>query len=118
MLSATRAGTSSPQQLCRVDHGWLPLVLPASARRFSVEDAALRECLASAGAEIVSAGADVEIGDDPRGDAPLAIVPLQAELPDGGPRAVRAARRAGGHALVRARALRVARSLRPRYASV
>ena len=62
-------------------HSWLPAVVPASARRFRVHDADLARTLEDAGAELVEAGADVEIataaGDV--GLAPFAVVTLGAE---------------------------------------
>jgi CelD/BcsL family acetyltransferase involved in cellulose biosynthesis len=101
---------------CHVDHGWLPLVLPASARRFRAVDDAYRETLSDAGAQLVDDGADVEIAslEELRGDAPYVVVPLDAGLPEGGPRWERAARRAAGYGALRARAATVARELRRR----
>ncbi len=118
MVTAPRARVSGGPPRCNVEHNWLPLALPAGARRFRVADVSLREVLAAAGAELVEECPDVEIGSEPQGDAPVAIVPIASPLPEGGSRGRRAARRASGYASVRLRAAAVARSLRRRYASV
>jgi aminoglycoside phosphotransferase (APT) family kinase protein len=61
-------------------HGWLPVVLPAAARRFRIVDATLADVLAEAGANIVSDASDVEIvpsSGELHGDAPLGIVTVE-----------------------------------------
>lgn len=59
-------------------HSWLPLVLPAGARRVRVEDPGLRATLVEAGAELVDDGAEVAIGS---ADAPWVVLPVQHDLP-------------------------------------
>jgi hypothetical protein len=49
----------SPQ--VEVWHSWLPLIVPAGARRMRVADPALAATLAAAGAELVDDGAELEI---------------------------------------------------------
>jgi Phosphotransferase enzyme family len=74
----------------------------------------LAEVLRDAGGEIVEMDADVEIGPPPElaGDAALALSPIGDPAPDVRSFASRAAGRLGGAALVRAQAVRAARSLR------
>jgi Phosphotransferase enzyme family len=95
-------------------HAWLPAVLPAGACRLFVSDPALAEVLRDAGAEIVEQGADVEIGPPAElvGDAAFAMSPIGEPSADVRSFATRAAGRLGGAALVRVRAVRVARTLR------
>ena len=98
----------------RAAHGWLPLVVPAEARRFRVDDPELAAALVDAGAELVDSEPEVEIaaaGEDVRGDAPLAIVTVVGPESRAGPRAVRAARRASHSLLARIRARRARRAL-------
>jgi aminoglycoside phosphotransferase (APT) family kinase protein len=80
---------SSPQ------YGWLAAVLPSAARRFRTSDTALATVLASAGGEIVTTNADVEIADsrELHADTPVAVVSLDASQPEGGGRARRTLRR-------------------------
>lgn len=98
-------------------HGWLAVALPATARRFRVGDAALREVLASAGAEVVDDEPDVEIAAWPDmvgTDAPVAIVTVDPPPLRGAGVLVRGARRAAGSLRTRARAARAQRRLRER----
>jgi aminoglycoside phosphotransferase (APT) family kinase protein len=99
----------------RAAHGWLPLVVPAYARRFRVDDSELGEALVDAGAELVQADPEVEIaaaGGDIRGDAALAIVTVVGPESRAGPRLVRAVRRASHSALARIRARGAKRALK------
>ena len=103
----------------RSAHGWLAAVIPASARRFRVLDDELRETLAEAGADLVDAEPDVEIGraEELRGDAELAVVPL-GRSPQGGDvklvRALDRGRRRLGLALETQRTRRRVAPLYPR----
>jgi hypothetical protein len=101
-VSAPLAGGTYPR------HNWLAAVLPASTRRVRVEDPALASTLAEAGAELVDREPDVEIAsaEGLRGDAAAAIIPLEAVLPEGGSRPVRALRRTTGFARIRLQARR------------
>ena len=84
-------------------HNWLAAVLPAAARRFRIVDPQLASTIRSAGGELVDSAPDVEIAPAKElgGDAGTAIVPLGVVLPEGGSRAVRAARRSIGFVRVR-----------------
>jgi hypothetical protein len=96
-------------------HGWLPAVLPASARRFRVEDEILADVLASVGAEIVEEDPDVEISLGPQGicgDAPLAIVTVDPRPRRGGGQLLRGAKRLGNSLDARVRARQTQRALR------
>ena len=96
-------------------HGWLPAVVPASARRFRVGDPGLGETLVSAGAELVDAEPDVEIGRSGvrfHGDASVAVLRVIGPDSRSGSKLVRAARRVGHSALARVRARRARRVLR------
>jgi aminoglycoside phosphotransferase (APT) family kinase protein len=99
----------------RAAHGWLPLVVPAEAKRFRVGDRELAAALADAGAELVDEGADVEIaasGAELDGEADLAIVTVVGPESRAGPSMLRAARR-GAHSLrARLRARRERRALK------
>jgi len=97
-----------------VAHGWLPLVIPADARRLRVTPAGVRHMLAGSAIMLVEQSAEAEIAaaTDLSGDADVAIVPLDAAQPEGGSRTVRLARRARGFAAVSARAAAVQRRLR------
>ncbi len=98
-------------------HSWLPVALPADARRIRVNDPDLAHLLADAGAEIVVGDADVEIGmrlSDIAGDAPHAIVLLGSNQPDGGSRLLRARRRVVASGGVRLRAAVLSKWLRVR----
>jgi hypothetical protein len=91
----------------RAAHGWLPLVVPADARRFRVHDQPLAAALADAGAELVDERPDVEIAhsvDRLGGDARLAIVAITGPESRAGHRLVRGARRALHAARARLRA--------------
>jgi hypothetical protein len=96
-----------------VAHGWLPLVMPADARRLRVTPPDLRAMLESTAVALVDDGADAEIATvrDLRGDADVAVVALDAAQAEGGSRAVRLARRARGFAGVRAQATLAQRRL-------
>jgi Phosphotransferase enzyme family len=88
---------------CDPRHAWLPVLLPATARRVRVTDDALRTTFADAGAELVEEDADVEIAAPRqlRAGAPHALAPLgRAGEPtlETWPRAARGARRAGAFA--------------------
>ena len=90
-------------------HGWLAAVVPAGARRFRVDDPDLGRTLAGAGAELVDADPDVEIGRsgaDLRGDASFAVLPVIGPESKAGSKVVRAARRVGHSLLARGRARR------------
>jgi len=96
-------------------HGWLPVVLPAGARRFRVADATLAEVLASVGAELVEDEPDVEIAarvEDIRGDAPLALVTIDPPPHRGGGPLFRASMRLATSFRTRARAREARRVLR------
>jgi hypothetical protein len=99
----------------RAAHGWLPLVVPADARRFRVEDDELGAALVDAGAELVDERPEVEIAhaaEALRGDAELAIVTVVGPESRAGHAAIRAARR-GAHSLrARLHAARERRGLR------
>jgi hypothetical protein len=95
-------------------HGWLPAVLPASARRFRVADGTLAEVLASVGAELVEDEPDVEIALEPktlRGDAPLAVVTVDPRPRRGGGPVLRGAKRLANAVDARARARQASRAL-------
>ena len=95
-------------------HGWLPTVLPASARRFRVADDTLAEVLASVGAELVEDEPDVEIALEPgtlRGDASLAVVTVDPRPRRGGGPVLRRAKRLANTTDARARARRASRAL-------
>src|SRR5262245_55488501 len=91
---------------CYPGHAWLSAALPLEARRFRVSDSALAYTLADAGAELVDDAPDVEIAPlrQLRGDAPVAIVSLDAPTPDVDSRFRRAGRRLAGSLKVRAEA--------------
>ena len=94
-------------QSMRAAHGWLPLVIPADARRFRVDDEALAAALSDAGAELVEERPDVEIAhavERLRGDARRAIVAIVGPESRAGHRLVRGARRAAHSARARLRA--------------
>jgi aminoglycoside phosphotransferase (APT) family kinase protein len=97
-------------------HNWLPLVLPAQARRFRVADPKLASTIRAAGAELVESEADVEIApaEQVRGDADVAIVPLDVVLREGGSRPWRAALRTIGFSRVRLATLAGRREVRRR----
>jgi aminoglycoside phosphotransferase (APT) family kinase protein len=93
-------------------HGWLVLVVPADARRIKVLDSELAAVFADAGGEIVPAGGDIEVGqiEELSGEAPAAIVPVEAASPDRSrPRTLRAWQRLAGTAAVRAKVVSVRR---------
>jgi hypothetical protein len=99
----------------RAAHGWLPLVVPAEARRFRVADPELAEALVEAGAQLVDADPDVEIAPDRsqlRGDASLAVVTVVGPESRAGHRLVRAGRRAAHSLRARLRARRARRAVR------
>jgi CelD/BcsL family acetyltransferase involved in cellulose biosynthesis len=106
----------TPQARCHVDHGWLPLLIPAGAKRFRVGEGAYRETFKDAGAQLVDEGADVELGpvESLEAKAPFVTVPLDADLPEGGSRPERVARRVAGNLGLRATAATAARDLRRR----
>lgn len=93
---------------CYPGHAWLSAAIPLAARRFRVVDPALRYTLSDAGAELVDEAPDVEIAPLPdlRGEAPVAIVSLDAPTPDVDSRLRRAARRLVGSLRVRTEAKR------------
>ena len=93
-------------------HSWLPLAIPASATRFSVDNDAIAATLAAAGADLVTEGAHADIGR-PR-TARWVAVPVEADLPQRRLRALRGGVRAVRGAGVRLRAARIAASLRRR----
>jgi hypothetical protein len=98
-------------------HGWLPAVLPATARRFRVADETLADVLASVGAELVESEPEVEIVLEPellRGDAPLAVVTVDPRPRRGGGRVLRGAKRLANAVDARARARQAKRALRER----
>lgn len=77
-------------------HGWLPLAVPADARRFRVDDDELATALTDAGAELVNERPEVEIAHTAaqlRGDGELAIVTIAGPESRAGHAALRAARR-------------------------
>jgi aminoglycoside phosphotransferase (APT) family kinase protein len=86
-------------------HAWLPAVLPAGAGRVRVDDAALRGTLAFAGAQLVDEAPDAEIArhDRLRGDADVAVIPVDTAYVYARSRAARAARRALRTLVVRSR---------------
>jgi hypothetical protein len=99
----------------RAAHGWLPAVVPATARRVRAADPELAATLAEAGAELVETEPELEIarsGAELRGDAELAIVTVVGPESRAGPRAVRAARRAAHSLRARVEAARARRALR------
>jgi Phosphotransferase enzyme family len=98
----------------RAAHGWLPVVVPAEARRFRVADPDLAAALMDAGAELVDADPEVEIAPSAsqvRGDAELAIVTVVGPESRAGPKALRAARRALHSLRARVEAARARRAL-------
>jgi hypothetical protein len=97
-----------------VAHGWLPLVMPADARRLRVTPPDLRAMVEPTGVTLVDRGADAEIATvrDLRGDADVAVAAFDAVQPEGGSRALRLGRRALGFAEVRAGAALAQRRLR------
>lgn len=95
-------------------HGWLPVVVPAEARRFRVADPDLAAALTDAGAELVDADPEVEIAPSAaqvRGNAELAIVTVVGPESRAGPKALRAARRALHSLRARVEAARARRAL-------
>lgn len=94
--------------------GWLPAVLPASARSFRVGDPSIAATLADAGAELTTDRPDVEIADvaELAGDAHGAIVSISAAQPEGGPLIMRAPRRVLGCAQAAGRARATAAAVR------
>ena len=94
---------------------WLPVALPAHARRVRVDDPDLMALLAAAGAEVVECGPDVEIASrivDLRHDAPHVILSMGSNQPEGGGRLVRAWRRAAASVKVRTAARAARKRLR------
>jgi aminoglycoside phosphotransferase (APT) family kinase protein len=94
-------------------HGWLAAVLPAYTRRVRTADDELAAVLAAAGAELVEAGGEVEIGraDELTGQAAFAVTTLDhAVVPRGG-RAGRVARRVLATGELRLKALAARRGL-------
>jgi hypothetical protein len=90
---------------------WLPLALPAAGRRFATRDAGVASALADAGAEVVAEGpADASVGD---ASAAWAVLPLGTDLPQLGPRPLRAAERVARATYVRARVAAARRRLGP-----
>jgi hypothetical protein len=100
----------------RADHGWLPAVVPAAAKRFSVSDPKVAATLEYAGAELVDRDADVEIASPEvvTGSAATVVVSLGAFTRDVESRVGRAAARLADAALVRREAERVRREVRRR----
>jgi aminoglycoside phosphotransferase (APT) family kinase protein len=85
--------------------GWLPAVVPVGARRFRVAEPTLAGVLTDAGAELVDAGADVEIGRSAaelEGGASLAVVFVPPPSARARPLPARVAAKAGaaGRAVV------------------
>jgi hypothetical protein len=103
----------TPNVRSHEEHSWLPLFLPASARRFRVQDELYRETLIDAGAEIVEDTPDVEIG--PLGrigrDAPFVAVPLGSPVRDGAAGWQRRARRIVSNFSLRQQASSAVRTL-------
>ena len=99
---------------CYPGHAWLAAAIPLEARRFRVLEPALAYTLADAGAELVDESPDVEIASlrQLRGDAPIAIVSIDAPTPDVDSRFRRAARRLAGSLKVRAEAKAAKASIR------
>jgi hypothetical protein len=95
------------------EHSWLPLFLPATAKRFRVADTSYRETLADAGAELVDAAPDVEIGAlaGIGDDAPFVAVPLEAPPRDTRLRWARRTRRIVDNGALRVRAVTTVRGL-------
>ncbi len=86
-------------------HSWLPIVLPANARRMRVALPDTAELLADAGADLVEEDPEVEMADHLgalRHDAPYVVLSLGENQPEGGGRLLRAGRRAGAALRVRA----------------
>lgn len=101
----------------RSGDGWLPGVIPADARRFRVVDPDLAASLAASGAELVDSSPDVEIAsaaEEIGGEAPIAVLTVEAPPRGARPLLVRAAMRLLGHLRVRARAGGARRALRRR----
>lgn len=99
----------------RAAHGWLPLVVPAQAKRFRVDDPELGAAVADAGAELVDSTAEVEIsasGDGVSGESELAIVTVVGPESRAGPTVLRVARRAAHSLRARLAAARARRALR------
>jgi Phosphotransferase enzyme family len=105
-MSAGRQGAHSK-------YAWLPVALPASARRIRVTDARLAETLAAAGAELVDERPDVEVavGCLPRGDADHSLACFGRSLPERS-RWTRLALRVAGSARAEVRARAARRALR------
>ena len=101
----------------RAVHGWLPVVLPAEAKRFRVADPDLAANLKEAGATLVDVGPEVEIArvaSELRGDAALAVVSIVGPESRAGYAILRAARRAFRSLETRLLAARTRRQLRRR----
>lgn len=97
--------------------GWLVVAFPAQAKRFRAGDPELAAFLTAAGAEVVAADPDVEIGapDQLEGDASCAVVLVRAsESSRAAPRALRAARRLSGSVALRVRVAEARRALQRR----
>jgi len=106
-MTPTRLVEDQQESLrCYPGHAWLAAAIPLEARRFRVLDPALAYTLADAGAELVQESPDVEIAPVRQlsGEAPVAIVNLDAPTPDVDSRFRRAARRLAGSLRVRAEA--------------
>ena len=90
-------------------------MVPADARRFRVSDPLLAETLREAGAELTDDAPQVEIAapDDLRGEAPLAIVSIDAAA-GGALRLARAAKRLMNSVRVRGQAIGARRAIRRR----
>lgn len=94
-------------------YGWLPAVVPASARRFRVSDPALAAVLTDAGADLVASRPDVEIApvEELRGDASVSIALLGHPARVGRPLPVRVMRRLAKSGQVRLDARRARRAM-------
>ena len=90
-------------------------MVPADARRFRVSDPLLAETLRDAGAELTDDAPQVEIAapDDLRGEAPLAIVSIDAAA-GGALRLARAAKRLMNSVRVRGQTIGARRAIRRR----
>jgi aminoglycoside phosphotransferase (APT) family kinase protein len=97
-------------------HGWLAAVVPADATTFRVQDPELAATLKFAGARIVDASPDVEIGppEELRGDAACAVVEIRTPEHRTEPRLIRGGRRIVRSSAVRARVVRARRALAKR----
>ena len=95
-------------------HGWILAAAPSNARRFRVADPDVADTLRYAGAEIVDAGAEVELvpAREVRGGALAAAVDLGRSPNDAAHRIVRIADRVTRGAAVSARAPAASRALR------